>query len=219
VRLEPASAIRGAWYFGRAAGVGGEEAVVRRDVTARLRLKPIRGQEEVAEIEILGRPAAAEELGFVLSDEGALRHDRTLFESLDSLLSEPALKNILTHVGNDHAVYMSQRRALDEYAHRGRLEGSHFTDALLDKKHVSLVERVESLLLFFARHFFVFPREKHGPGLQVALRPDWSADRGSPSPGDEARYDALARELAEKIDDILKAYGDYRGTVRDSLHA
>jgi hypothetical protein len=62
-RLEPASAIRGAWYFGRAAGVGGEEAVVTRDVTARLRVKPIRGQEEVAELEIPGRPAAAEERG------------------------------------------------------------------------------------------------------------------------------------------------------------
>jgi len=213
VRLEPVSAMRGAWYFGRAVGVGGQEAVVRGKVTARLRIKPIRGLEEIAELEVsegewMVSPA------LVTSDESALRHDQYLLESLDALLPEETLRGILTQVRNDHALFMSQRRALDEYAHRGRLESGRFSDVLLQKKHLLLVERIESLLLLLARHFFVFPPEKQGPDLRVALRPDWTVDRGSPGPGDEARYEALGEELGKTVDGVLEAYADHRGTAR-----
>lgn len=217
VRLKAAGAVRGAWYFGRAAGVGGDEAIITADVTAHLRVKPIRGQEEVAALQIVCTPAAGDERDLALRDEAALRHDRVLFESLDVLLSEEALSDLLTRVAQSHAVHMSQRRILDEYAHRSRLERSRFTDSRLNEKHVLLVERIEALLLFFARQFFVYPREKQGPDLQVALRPDWSADRGSPNPEHEARYDALARELGHHIDDALKGYATYRRAVRELL--
>jgi hypothetical protein len=141
-------------------------------------------------------------------------HDERLFLRGDDLLKESFLREFLQQLTSDDSYYISGVHRLDEFRSVFSETGNQFIDAVLSVKLRDLIGNIDALLLFLARHFFVYPKDQQrDDDLRLCMHPELNWDRnedGTPGPG----YDRLQANLDTAVDAVRTAYDEFRTSVK-----
>jgi len=147
-------------------------------------------------------------------------HDEKIFAQSNGLLGERFLLDFLADLRSDDSYYLSSVRKIDQYRAFFSESGSQYIDENIAGQLGKLLEAIDELLLFLARHFFVYPQDQGNSGdLRLCLYPELNVDRaGSGEREEELRYNRRARELDELADRLKSIYGDYRISIKRKLY-
>ena len=153
-----------------------------------------------------------------IKEEAIRGHDERLFRLADDLLPETFLREFLDMLHSDDSYQISQARRLDKFRGTFVETGNQFIDPDLSAKLRALVASIDELLLFLARHFFVFPQGQQGDDLRLCMHPVLNIDRGGTGePESFAKYDRLQSQLDDAARAVRSAYDEYRITVKRYL--
>jgi hypothetical protein len=153
------------------------------------------------------------------TQQDAIRgHDERLFRLGDELLPERFLREFLRGLDSDDSYWISQARRLDSFRSTFSETGNQFIHADLSVTLREFIAGIDALLLFLARHFFVFPQRQDADDLRLCMHPDLNIDRGGTgSPESIARYGRLQSELDDLARAVRTRYDDYRVAVKRYL--
>lgn len=143
-------------------------------------------------------------------------HDERLFRRADELLPESSLRELLDDLQSDDSYHASQTQKLRVFRSTLVETGNQFIEANLCGKTRAFIASLDALLLFLARHFFIYPGgQEPTDDLRLCMHPDLNIDRnGSGTSESMARYDQLQLELDNAAGAVRSAYDDYRMAVK-----
>jgi hypothetical protein len=147
-----------------------------------------------------------------------LEHDSRVFGAGDAVLSEQALRDMLSRVESDHSYYSEWGHVFDDLFHFLILEQNRFLDQAIAECAEKLASGLHSLLSFLAIQFFVFPRDQQKRNVRYCMHPKLNCDREGSGTADEwKKYSDLAHELDDRIATVRAAYRTYRRAVKEKL--
>lgn len=147
-------------------------------------------------------------------------HDERLFKESDGAMRELLLREFLDQLRSDHSYLLSRGRSLDAFRAFFSETGNQYIDHNLSAALRRLLATMDSLLVFLARHFFVYPKDQRGTDdTRLCMYPKLNADRdGDGSQDSMARYNDFAKQLDQATDGVQSAYNKYRNTVKRVLY-
>jgi hypothetical protein len=147
-------------------------------------------------------------------------HDERLFREANDLMSEGNLLQLLDQLQSDDSYFMSQAHRLDKFRSFFSETGNQFIDPDASGKLQALLESLDSLLLFVARHFFVFPdSQNYTEDLRLCMYPELNVDRhGDGTKESMQRYCNFQVQLDKTAETVRNAYKEYRLVVKHYLY-
>jgi hypothetical protein len=161
------------------------------------------------------RPTPAP-LSAAAKEEAGRSHDERIFRRADDLLPESSLREFLNGLQSDDSYHASGAQQLHAFRSALVETGSQFIESNLCAKARAFIASLDALLLFLARHFFVYPQQQQTTDdLRLCMHPNLNIDRnGSGTNESMARYDQLQSELDDAAGAVRAAYDDYRMAVK-----
>jgi hypothetical protein len=162
----------------------------------------------------IARAARALETGKLVPSgpsKAVKRHDISIFEKSNTLMSEEHLVEFLRWVLSDY----SYRNVSDDEKEVSwmkffEMEGNQYIIPALRDSVRNVRERWRDFEVFVIEHFFLV-----GSTEKLALRPEWNIDRGGHEEG--GQYLKLAMKLMDVGSAVRNAYIAYRRTVKEHL--
>ncbi len=147
-------------------------------------------------------------------------HDERLFREANDLMSEGNLLELVDQLQSDDSYFMSQAHRLDKFRSFFSETGNQFIDPDVSGKLQALLESLDSLLLFLATHFFVFPESQDYPeDLRLCMYPRLNVDRdGDGTRESMQRYGNFQAQLDIAAKAVRNAYKEYRLVVKHYLY-
>jgi len=145
-------------------------------------------------------------------------HDKRVFGQADELMREKNLMDFLRQLLADDSYLLSQVHRLDDFRGFFSETGNQFIDEEASDKVNALLESIDTLLLFVAQHFFVYPPDQRRDDLRLCMYPNLNVDRDGPGTADSVRrYHDFQKQLDERVQVVRDKYKDYRLVAKHYL--
>lgn len=147
-------------------------------------------------------------------------HDERLFKEFDGVMRESLLREFLDQLQSDHSYLLSRARSLDTFCAFFSETGNQYIDKNLSVTLRGLLAKMDRLLVFLVRHFFVYPKGQRGTDdTRLCMYPKLNVDRdGDGSQDSMTRYNGFAKQLDQATDGVRSAYNKYRKAVKRILY-
>jgi len=145
-------------------------------------------------------------------------HDRKMFDSFATLLTEDELAGMLSDIQDQHAYISPQGSKMDAAARHLLSPSTQFIDPQVSAAGREFGLSLRDLRSWLSLNFFAY-----GPTVnnehRFCLYPDLCEDRSShfPSAEESRRYEAFAKDMYAKIDDVFSKYASFRSLVKAVL--
>src|SRR6266508_35496 len=140
-------------------------------------------------------------------------HDRKIFASLDSILDEDQLLELITNLQSGDCFYLSQALPIENFIRNSEKSGLSFIRNNLNRKLSKFVLKLCRFREFVSDHFYA-SRSEQQPDLMV-LEPNLNLDRSIRIPSEEQQrqYKEYSGQLWMLAKDVENAYRDFRKAI------
>lgn len=151
--------------------------------------------------------------------EAIENHDKSVFSNSDAIMNEAFITSFIECLRSDDSCNSKDLQTLDSIRSYFSETGNQYIDEDLSEKLNGFLATLDALLLFIAKHFFVFPDiQDREDGLRLCMYPELNVDRRGPgTPDSIVRYNEFGQELERNAVSTIKAYQEYRHATKSKL--
>ena len=155
----------------------------------------------------------------IVGHADSIEHDRDLFQSADSILSEVMIDHFLDDVVGDHSYRKGLRASVADFTDFLGRESNIFKNRRLRKSASQAHDTFQELMWFLAKHFFFHPKgQEIDEHTRYCMYPEFNVDRGGDLSPERVSFYS---EQAERLKDICRAaetaYIQWRRDIKDVL--
>lgn len=147
-----------------------------------------------------------------------VKHDISIFNQMETILSEARQNAILSNLVNDHSYYNDEDTIFHNLFYFVEQTGNKFLNRKIQTKSQNYINALKAFDTFAKSEFDIFPRTATG-NFRLCLKPNWNIDRGLDIPDikKELDYDKLGEKLDELISSIRLEYSKFRQAIAKQL--
>lgn len=145
-------------------------------------------------------------------------HDRKLFESFNSVITEEHIKDLLDRLYSDHSYMFQEIQSLWRAQEFLEKTGNRFLSSKLENQAKQLLHAIRSLHEFITLHFFECNSPQQND-IRLCMHPDWNIDRGGTGNRQEViQYEKMTNNLNSVIKTLFQQYNTFRDQVKKELY-
>jgi len=146
-----------------------------------------------------------------------LAHDKDIFKHSNKLMTEADLLDFWDRLQTDDSYNTESSFKIGGFLLFFKEESNQYLTPILRKTSLDFVSSLNSLMIFLAQHFFVYPSKQTDSELHLHLYPELY-ERSDYDDAARTRYFKFQKDLDNHVTVVREKYKQYRSIVKKILY-